>query len=148
MLYILYKKMDYFSIKAAFYLNDGQWETISNVDKANVWWQLAKNVAIAYPSIMQHLNKIGMNSMTSLNALHSVLKSNKQPGWSFISAKQMKHVAKTEPTLSEQCHQYDANIINLYCKANDIDKKTFNAYANFHAEELLKDLNDLKAQIE
>lgn len=139
--------MDFFAVKAALYTNDGQWQQVPDNDKQANAWVLSRNLAIAYPVIMQQFNKLGMNAIAVLNAMHLFVKSGRQPGWSFISNKQCRQPIKEAVTDTDKCLQYNADTIKAFCHVYDIDRRTFEAYATDNGSECLAELEELEKQL-
>jgi hypothetical protein len=136
---------DYFAVKHAFYVNDDSWKDVASADKANSYWQLARNVAIAYPALMQHFNKIGNNPVNVLNSLHAFLAGNREPGWSYTSTKGQKQQQTDD--ISKQLNDFDTSTVAAFKQMNDIDSKTYALLCKCHSAEVLAELKDLQEQL-
>lgn len=148
-----FDKIDFFKFKEIFYTNDQLWRQLNDSQKAQNWFMMQRNIAIAYPTIVQHFNVVGMNAAVAANACHLFLLGQRQPRWSFISAKKNQaNAEQVQQTKEQQAKQdidkFDAWVKHEFCIANDIDKKCFEDFCRFHPVEALEQLNELKQQLE
>lgn len=143
-----FEKIDFFRFKEIFYTNDTLWRQLTPAQKSQNFFMMQRNIAIAYPAIMQHFNVIGMNAVNALNACHLFLLGQRQPRWSFISAKKQNVQQHIEvDKLQEKLDTIEDWVKHEFCIANDIDKKCFEDFCRFHKQDAIEQLLELKEQL-
>lgn len=146
-----FDKVDFFKFKEIFYTNEQAWQQLTDAQKAQNWFMMQRNIAIAYPAIVQHFNVVGMNTVVAANACHMFLLGQRQPRWSFVSAKKQNQQQVEQQTeqdaLKAQLNKFDDWTKHEFCVANDIDKKCFEDFCRFHPKDAIDQLNELKEQL-
>lgn len=140
------QSVDFFKLKEYFYTNTEAWKAVPNSVKAKNAFMLLRNVAIAYPKIVQAFNKMQMNQIAVLNAMQLWLVDTRQPRWSFASGKKGDGF-KTLTDMQSQIMKFDANVLNEYKTMHDMDSKLFMDYVKFVPDMVLADLKELQQQM-
>lgn len=141
------QSIDFFKLKEYFYTNSQAWKQIPNNVKAKNAFMLMRNVAIAYPQVVQILNKMGMNQVAALNVMQSWLCDSRQPKWSFTSGKKGDGF-KTQSDTQQAIEKFDADVVYEYRKMHDMDRKLFEDFVKFVPDQVLSELNELKQQMQ
>lgn len=141
-------QIDFFKLKEYFYTNHQAWDNVPNSIKAKNAFMLLRNVAIAYPQVVQALNKIGANQVDALNVLHSILCQSSQPRWSFTSGKAQKAIKEDDMSkILQSIEKFDDNVKYEWCIMNEVDRKLFDDYVKFVPKQLLNELTILQTQM-
>lgn len=141
------QSIDFFKLKEYFYTNKQAWRQVPSNVKAKHAFMLMRNIAIAYPQIVQILNKMGMNQVAALNAMQSWLCDSRQPKWSFTSGKKGDGF-KTQTETQLAIEKFDDNVVYEYRTMYDMDRKLFEDFVKFVPEQVLAELNELKQQMQ
>lgn len=141
------QSIDFFKLKEYFYTNTQAWRQVPGNVKAKHAFMLMRNIAIAYPQIVQILNKMGMNQVAALNAMQSWLCDSRQPKWSFTSGKKGDGF-KTQTETQLAIEKFDDNVVYEYRTMYDMDRKLFEDHVKFVPEQVLAELNELKQQMQ
>lgn len=141
------QSIDFFKLKEYFYTNSQAWKQVPNNVKAKNAFMLMRNVAIAYPQVVQIFNKMGMDQVATLNAMQSWLCDSRQPKWSFTSGKKGDGF-KTQSDTQQAIEKFDAAVVYEYRKMHDMDRKLFEDFVKFVPDQVLSELNELKQQMQ
>lgn len=129
--------MELFDFLKLLYTKSASYEALNNYERSRFFFMVNRFQSMKFPHVANEFNHLEINSGQAVNVWHDMMhKFNGTPKWLWDGMKKDKVEEKTITATDE--------IINFYCKLNEITHKEFERLIVINKKQLQKELNELK----
>lgn len=125
--------------KLIFTATEKQWQEVKDTDKNRNFFMLNRFLSIKYPLQVSLLSHFRINSASTSNYWHSMLKRlyKSQPSWIFAKTKKKATEDKKKNLPSE-------SMIKWWCQKHEMSRRDFENSVSFFGDSFLDEVRDLE----